>query len=559
MNEHEPFPRSRTSEPGRFDRIRGLVGLIGGPLTALVLLLLPLDLSTEAHRVAAVASLMVVFWMTEAIPLPATALLGISLFVIFGVAPASEILAAFGEQVIFLFIGSFMLAKAMQRHGLDRRIAYALLAHPWVGGSTYRTIWALGLTAWTLSMWISNTASVAMLFPVAMAIAGSTSEIMDEAPSEPLGDRYTTGLLLMLAYAGSIGGIATPIGTPPNLIGIALLQEGTGKRIGFLEWMAFGLPLAVVLLVVIFGIVLLLFRPTVRTVPGQTEMMRSRRDTLGPWTTGQRTSLLAFVVAVILWIAPGAASLVFGQEHAIATTLNDRLPEGVAALLAASLLFMLPADWRHREPVLPWEEAAAIDWGTVILFGGGIALGGVLFSTGLADRIGVGLVDAIGANTRSSLTALGVVVASVVSETSSNTASVNVVLPVILAATRATSAAPLEIGVTVTLAASMGFMLPVSTPPNAIVYGSGRVRLIDMIRAGILLDLAGVFTIWLAAQWFLPTVLELVMGGSQRAGTTPCHGPGPNLTVVLRGGPACRRCIGGDRGCLANRERSALP
>jgi sodium-dependent dicarboxylate transporter 2/3/5 len=512
VSEQEARGGPHSGEPDRFDRWRGVAGLALGPGLALLLFLLPLDLATDAHRLAAIAALIVVFWVTEAIPLPATALLGVGLFVVAGVAPADVVLSAFSDQVIFLFIGSFMLAQAMQRHGLDRRIAYALLAHPWVGGSTYRTIWTMGLTAWLLSMWISNTASVAMLFPVAIAIAGSTAEAIGSGDSGADGSRYATGLLLMLAYAGSVGGLATPIGTPPNLIGIALLADGTGTRIGFLEWMTFGLPLAAILLAIIFGIVLLLVRPTVRQVPDQVAAIRARRAALGAWSLGERTSLVAFAVAAVFWIAPGVAGLVFGQEDRITTTLEARLPEGIVALLAASLLFLLPADWRRREPTLPWAEAARIDWGTVILFGGGIALGRALFATGLADRLGTGLVDAIGADSRAALTGIGVVVASIVSETSSNTASVNVVLPVILAATEATAATPLVVGVAATLGASMGFMLPVSTPPNAIVYGSGRVRLTDMIRAGLLLDLAGVAVIWLAAQWFLPTVLEAVVG-----------------------------------------------
>src|SRR3989338_1067334 len=203
------------SVPGCIDTWRRTAGLALGPAVALLLWWLPLPgLSATAHRLAGVVALVVIYWITEAIPLPVTALLGAALAVIVGIAPAKQVLAAFGDPVIFLFIGSFMLARAMQVHGLDRRIAYTLLAHPWVGGSTDRTLWALGLTACLLSMWMSNTACVAMLFPVALAIARTTAD-----------SRYATGLMLMLAYAASVGGIATPVGTPPNLIGIALIQQ----------------------------------------------------------------------------------------------------------------------------------------------------------------------------------------------------------------------------------------------------------------------------------------------------------------------------------------------
>jgi sodium-dependent dicarboxylate transporter 2/3/5 len=495
-----------------FERQRGLVGLFLGPIVALVLLLLPLgDLTIAQHRLTAVAALIVIFWVTEAIPLPATALLGMALMVVTGIAQAGDVLGAFGDQVIFLFIGSFMIAAAMRVHGLDRRIAYTLLAHPWVGGSTWRTLWALGLTAWLLSMWISNTACVAMLFPVALAIARSTAEtIAAAAPGPPDAHRrYATGLLLMVAYAGSIGGLATPVGTPPNLIGIALIEEGTGTRISFLQWMSMGLPLASVLLLVVFGIMLVLFRPPVRQVPGQIARMRTLHASLGPWSAGERNSLLAFVTAVTLWVTPGLVGVALGSDHTLTTTLLRRLPEGIVALLAASLLFLLPTNLRQREFTLRWEDAARIDWGTVILFGGGIALGRMLFQTGLATELGVGLVSSLGVGSAPAMAGLGVLVASIVSETSSNTASANIVLPVMISAAEATAATSIVVGVSTIFGANMGFMLPVSTPPNAIVYGSGQVRLTDMLRAGILLDITGVLLVWFAALWFLPLMIDL--------------------------------------------------
>ncbi|HZD39139.1 MAG TPA: SLC13 family permease, partial [Terriglobales bacterium] len=263
MSDQATPPENPTVGRGQeFDYWRRTTGFFLAPAVALIIWLTPFpNLSAEAHRLAGVASLVIIYWITEAIPIPATALLGVSLAVLLGVAPAKNILTAFGDQIIFLFIGSFMLARAMQRQGLDQRIAYALLAHPWVGGNTYRTLWAVGLTAWLLSMWISNTAAVAMLFPVVLAIAQETGRIASRQTSgsgELPPRHYTTALLLMLAFAGSVGGIATPVGTPPNLIGIALIAEGLQVRITFFRWMMFALPLAVLLLLVIFGTMLLL-------------------------------------------------------------------------------------------------------------------------------------------------------------------------------------------------------------------------------------------------------------------------------------------------------------
>jgi len=494
-----------------FERWRGTIGLIAGPLLALGVLLLHFSgLPPEAHRLAAIVTLVIVFWLTEAIPIPVTALLGAALAVLLGIAPATRVLSAFGDPVIFLFLGSFMLARAMQVHGIDRRIAYTLLAHPWVGTSTYRTLWTLGLVACLLSMWISNTACVAMLFPVALAIARTTGELIhaDTGDAETPQLRYTTGLLLMLAYAGSVGGVATPVGSPPNLIGIALIDQGTGVRIGFVQWMMFGVPIALMLLVAVYGIMLLLFRPEVRSVPGQRERMREAARSLGPLSLGERNSLIAFGAAVILWIGPGLVGVVLGADHPAARMLTERLPEGIVALLAASLLFLLPVNWRRREFTLRWEEAVRIDWGTILLFGGGIALGKLMFDTGLAEGVGRGLIDALGLRDPALLTGAAAAVASVLSETSSNTASANMVVPVMMSVANTVGASGLALGIAATLGASMGFMLPISTPPNAIVYGSRAVRITDMVRAGLLLDLIGFLIVWATCLWVVPLALS---------------------------------------------------
>ncbi|MBI4003795.1 MAG: DASS family sodium-coupled anion symporter [Candidatus Omnitrophica bacterium] len=493
------------------DRWRRTAGLGLGPLVALSLLFLPLpSLSPVAHRLASIVALVVIFWLTEAIPIPVTALLGAALAVVFGVASAKSVLAAFGDPIIFLFIGSFMLARAMQVHGIDRRIAFSLLSHPWVGASTYRTLWALGLTACLLSMWISNTACVAMLFPVALAIARTTGELLhandDDAEAPRL--RYTTGLLLMLAYAGSVGGVATPVGTPPNLIGLALIEQGLGVRIGFVQWMLFGVPVALALLAVVYGVIVLMFPPELRAVPGQLMRMRQARGALGPMTAGERNSLIAFGLAVALWVVPGLLGLALGAVHPTVRLLGERLPEGIVALLAACLLFVLPTDWAKREMTLRWDQAVRIDWGTVLLFGGGIALGRMMFDTGLAEAIGRGLLGALGLHSPVAITGAAAAIASVISETCSNTASANMVVPVMLSVAESVEAPGLFVAVAATLGASMGFMLPISTPPNAIVYGSRAVRITDMIRAGLLLDLIGFFVIWAACAWLVPLALS---------------------------------------------------
>lgn len=504
--------RAASDPQGPLDRWRRTAGLVLGPAAALAVLAAPLPgLTAAAHRLAAVMALVITFWLTEAVPIPVTALLGAALAVLAGIAPANRVLAAFGDPVIFLFIGSFMLARAMQVHRLDQRLAYTLLAHPWVGASTYRTLWAFGLAACLLSMWISNTACVAMLFPVALGVARTTGSLIqaEGGDAEAPRLRYTTGLLLMLAYAASVGGLATPVGTPPNLIGIALIEQGLGVRLGFLQWMAFGVPLALALFVVLYAVIVALFRPEVSRVPGQLERMREARRALGPLSAGEHNSLIAFATAVCLWVGPGLLSLALGANHPLPRALAERLPEGIAALLAASLLFLLPTDWRRREMTLRWEEAVRIDWGTVLLFGGGIALGRMMFETGLAEALGRGLLDGLGARSPSALAGASAAAATLISETTSNTASANMVVPVMLSMAKTAGVPGVPVAVAATLGASLGFMLPISTPPNAIVYGSRAVRLLDMVRAGLLLDVLALGLVWAAVLWLVPLAVAL--------------------------------------------------
>jgi len=216
---------------------------------------------------------------------------------------------------------------------------------------------------------------------------------------------------------------------------------------------------------------------------------------------------MAFLTAVVLWTGPGLAGLLFGATHPLATTLTARLPEGVVALLAATLLFVLPVHWSRREFTLRWDDAVRIDWGTVLLFGGGIALGRMMFETGLAEAIGAGLLDALGVRSQAALTGAAAAIATLISETCSNTASANMVVPVMLSMAQTVGASGVAVAVAATLGASMGFMLPVSTPPNAIVYGSGAVRLLDMVRAGLLLDLVAFALIWAICVWLVPLIL----------------------------------------------------
>ncbi len=436
-------------------------------------------LSTEAHHLLAVMVLVIIFWIVQPIPLWATSLLGCLLCVLSGIVPAATLLRAFVDPILFLFIGSFLLAKAMHIHGLDNRVAHGLLTHPWVGGNSHRTLWAFGVAAWGLAMWLSITTAVAMLFPAALIVARA---------AEKSDRRYSTALLLLLPYAASAGAIASPVGTPPNLIGIAFMDQILGVKVGFLQWMIIGLPVAVVLFAVRYGIVLFLFHPPTKGASQRLEHLHEAFHAPGAWAQAERLTLICFIAAVCLWV--------FGS------------PPGAVAMATAALLFVLPSGSPSGERILRLKDAFGIDWGTVVLFGGGIALGRAIFDTGLGAALGEAWLRPLLGGHFSILLLSAIVAAVLMSEIASNTAAANVIIPLILSASGQDKAAALSLAFGATLGTSLGFMLPVSTPANAMVYGSRLIRLRDMVKTGILIDLAGIPVVWTATHWLVPLVFK---------------------------------------------------
>jgi sodium-dependent dicarboxylate transporter 2/3/5 len=465
------------------------------PAVFVTLLVIPLPgLSPEAHRLAAVLAAVVVLWVTEALPLPVTALLGASACVLLRVAPAKEVFAPFADPLMFLFIGAFILARGIFLHGLDRRVAYAVLSLPWVGARPSRILLAFGAATALISAWISNTATTAMMFGIGLSILAALRSPGADVAIDP---RYATGLMLMTSFAASIGGLATPVGTPPNLIGIGFIRSQLGVDIAFFRWMLIGVPVVVVLFIFLYAYLNAVAPAGVRELPAGAELVRRERERLGPWTPGQRSVALAFGLTIALWVTPGVVAILAGDGSPLYQSLSRRLPEGVAALLGATLLFVLPG---KDGPAIGWKEAVQIDWGVVLLYGGGFALGVLSFQTGLAEAIGRGLTGLLPVEGSFGLLVASVVIAAVLSETTSNTASANMVVPVVISIARAAGMDPLEPALGATLASSLGFMLPVSTPCNAIVYGSGYIPLGRMIRWGLVLDLAGVVVIVCAVR-----------------------------------------------------------
>jgi sodium-dependent dicarboxylate transporter 2/3/5 len=502
----------------RFERARRTAGFVVAPIVFVALLAAPLGLPAPAHRLAAIVAAVIVLWVCESLPMAITAMLGPILAVVLQVAPARQVFAAFADPVVFVFIGGFMLAEAMFVHRLDRRIAFAALASRFVGSSAARALVVYGAVATFISAWISNVATTAMMYPIGLAIAAHVVGSADRAepadggggeaaaPRSPAARRFAIGMMLVTSFGASVGGLATPVGTPPNLIGIGLIERVGGRTITFLEWTALGLPAAVILFAVIAALFVWTCGRGLQLSSGGRAVVAAELQKLGRLTRGERNVLIAFGVTVLLWVAPALFAAVGQGESAFARGLRASMPESVAAMIGATLLFVLPVHWTKRQFTLTWDQAARIEWGIVLLYGGGLALGDLAFTTGLAQAMGEGLTSWTPAPTTFALTVLFTGVAIVLSETTSNTASANMIVPVAIAVATASGVDPLAPALAATLGASMGFMMPISTPPNAIVYGSGHVPLTAMMRYGIVLDLVGFVVIVGLVTWLVPVV-----------------------------------------------------
>ena len=485
----EAFESVETYSPAEeaFNRRRRSAGLILAPLLFGLVLAIPMgDLKVEAHRMAAIMVMVVVLWVTEALPMAVTAMLGPLAAILMGVAKARAALASFSDPIIFLFIGSFMLAEAMFVHGVDRRIAYTALSWRGVGTSGPRILAVYGGVATLLSMWISNTATTAMMFPIGMSIVAHMAKTSRKGSGDVR--RFAMAMMLITAFGASVGGMGTPVGTPPNLIGIGLIERIQGVHIDFFLWMAMGVPLVVLLFAFLVAYFHFTCAKGVRAGEGSAALVRDELRKLGPVSTGQRNVLFAFAVTVLLWVLPGILAAVGLGDTAFAKRFTETVPESVAAMAGAILLFLLPVNWRARRFTLTWDEAVRIDWGIVLLYGGGLALGDLAFTTGLAKATGDALTGWLPSQTPFGLIVMFTGLAILISEATSNTASANMIVPVAIAVSQSAGVNPILPALGATLGASMGFMMPISTAPNAIVYSSGYIPITKMMKFGAALD-----------------------------------------------------------------------
>jgi sodium-dependent dicarboxylate transporter 2/3/5 len=497
------------------------VGLVLGPLLMVGWLVLTDrgGLTAEAHTLAGILLLTLVWWLTEPIPIPATGLLAVALCVVLGAVPAAEraregirsALAPFADPTVFFLMGGMFIGRAMSRHGLDRRLALLLLCTRWAGRSPGTLLAAVGVAVTFISMWISNTAAAAMMCPVAAGIvsvlaAGRASG--DDFAKSP----YASALLLIVAFGASIGGIATPIGTATNVLALGFLKrpEVLGRSVDFLAWSAVGVPMMVLIFAGTYAWLRLLAPAGDLDMPALRDYLRGEFARLGPWKRGELNTVVVFLVVVALWVTPGVLAL--AGPPAAQRAFVGRFPEEITALLAPVLLFLAPVNFGRREFTLEGADLQKIDWGTLLLFGAALSLGGLMFRTGLADAVGRAAFDRLGTRDLWAITAVAIAAGIVVSEFTSNTATASALLPVVHGLCVEAGVEPVLPLLGVTFGASFGSSLPVSTPPNAIIYGTGLTPVRRMIVGGLGVDVAAGVVIWtvlrLAAEVLHWTPLE---------------------------------------------------
>lgn len=499
---HQPSSLSegqRSKPPSSGERRRRVLGLVIGVVLAVAAYLaMPADAISTVTAVAdpedaasmtesglrltaAVAILMGAWWMTEAIPLAATALVPLVLFPVLGADTFKDAAAPYASGTIFLFMGGFMLALAMQRWNLHRRIA--LLTVLAVGTRPKMLVLGFMLATGFISMWVSNTATAVMMLPIGTSILVLTGQLEEKEGGAQT--RFATALMLGIAYAASIGSLGTIIGTPPNTLLIAYLKETFDLTIGFGQWMIMGVPLAVVFLLVCWWLLTsVLFRPEMEEIPGGKEVIREELRKLGPWSGGEVAVAVVFVAAALAW-------------SLIPTLLPDSgITDESIAMIVALVLFLVPAPGRGGVRLLDWTTAKDLPWDVLLLFGGGLALSSEFSKQGLSIWIGEA---AKGLSVLPVVLVVGAVAAMVIflTELTSNTATAAAFLPIMGGVAVGIGVDPLLLVVPVALAATCAFMLPVATPPNAIAFGSGYVSMGAMVRAGIWLNLIGIVLIGL--------------------------------------------------------------
>lgn len=473
--------------------LRNWAGIVTGLLLFVLFLLInPFDLSNPANRVMAVAVLMVSWWVSEAIPMAMVALLPLVLFPLLGIAPIKTTANAYGDSILFLFLGGFMIGLAIEKWHLHKRIALTIVHI--MGSSGDRIILGFILSTGVLSMWLSNTATTMMMFPIAVSVIHVFKE---NRAGEGNVKNFSISVLLSIAYASNFGGIATIIGTPPNVAFVGYISEKYNYSIQFTQWMAIGIPISFLLLLSLYFVLTKWLFPNRFKADHNTGIfIKEQLQELGPMRVTEKRVMVIFVCTALLWIT----------KDLINATGLIRLDDTIIALLGAFALFVVPSGVSGR--ILEWPDTTKVAWGIILLFGGGIALAGALEKAGLIESLGNWVAASAGTGDLS-LVFIITVVSMFVSELMSNIAQVIVFAPVIGGIADAMNLSPILLGIPMTLAASCASMMPMGTPPNAIVFGSGQISLMQMIKVGLVMNIIAIILITFYCWFIVPLIFQV--------------------------------------------------
>ncbi|WP_339214196.1 DASS family sodium-coupled anion symporter [Solibacillus sp. FSL W8-0372] len=477
-----------------------IVGLILGPLLFILTLLFfnPEGLTPEAKGVLASTIWIATWWITEAIPIPATALLPLVLFPLTNSLDIKVTSSSYGDETIFLFMGGFMIALAMEKWNLHKRIAISIISM--VGTNMDRIVLGFMIATGFLSMWISNSATAMMMIPIGLAIINQVADgLKNDNPSiDTSPQRFAFGKALMLgiAYSASLGGIATLIGTPPNTLLAGAINKMYGIELSFAGWMLFGVPFAWIFIILTWiYLVKIAFPSKIKTLPGGSAVIDKEKRDLGKASFEEKAVFVVFILAAFSWITRSFF-------------LSDFIPglsDGIIAIFFAIVLFAIPSMNRKGDRIMDWQTAVKLPWGILLLFGGGLAIASGFVGTGLSEWIGSQLMGLEGV----SVIVLIFLVAALVlalTEITSNTATASMMYPIMASLAVALGIHPYALMIAAGVAASCAFMLPVATPPNAAVFGSGYIKITDMMKAGFALNVFGVIFITLSIYFLLPVL-----------------------------------------------------
>jgi sodium-dependent dicarboxylate transporter 2/3/5 len=480
---------------------RKLISLFAGVVVSLFLYFVnPFEVPEQGARVLAVAGLMITWWVTEALPMPVVALIPLVLFPLLKINTIKATASSYGNEVIFLFMGGFMLGLAIEKWNLHRRIALNIVLR--TGTSGDRIILGFILATGLISMWLSNTATTMMMFPIALSVVHVMKENLDSQGNYA---HFNLCLMLAIAYSSNFGGIATIIGTPPNVQFVGYFEKKYNVNIDFLEWMLLCVPLALLLLFSLYFVsTKILFPNRIRSSDATNDHIRNEISLLGKWGNAEKRVLIIFICTALLWITK---DLINKAQSLFA------LDDNMIAVIGALALFICPAGQKKNvqepkksESILEWEDTSRMAWGILLLFGGGIALADALEKAGLIQQLGGWLGQYAGSGI---ILVFTVVVLSIfISEVMSNVAQVIVFAPVVCSLADSIGMNPLLLGLPMTLAASCASMLPMGTPPNAIVFSSGHIQLKQMLKAGLVMNLVAIVLITLFCWFLLPYLIK---------------------------------------------------